>query len=44
VAKKKQEIFTEDYNTVSNPNKNLWLEWLDGTNAEEAGSGQYEWL
>jgi hypothetical protein len=29
LKKKKQEIFTEDYNTVSNSNKNLRLEWLE---------------
>jgi hypothetical protein len=36
--KKKQEIFTEDYNTVSNSNKNPTVRMVRmGTNAEEAG-------
>jgi hypothetical protein len=39
MAQKKQEIFTEDYNTVSNKNSTVRMVRM-GTNAEEAGRWQ----
>jgi hypothetical protein len=45
MAQKKQEIFTEDYNTVSNSNKNPTVRMVRmGTNAEEAGRWNNEWV
>jgi hypothetical protein len=43
--KKKQEIFTEDYNTVSNSTRILRLEWLEWELMQKKPEGgQYEWV